>query len=92
MANFIENLPDGWTIYLWLIIGAMIIIAVIYWLRWGAKNEQFDEDIKYVLFDERDQAKMAPEEFAKSREVMQAQIESRNRFLAADAAKRKLGA
>ncbi len=92
MANFIENLPDGWTIYLWLIIGAMIIIAVIYWLRWGAKNEQFDEDIKYVLFDERDQAKMAPEEYAKSREVIQAQIESRNRFLAADAEKRKLGA
>jgi len=92
MANFFENLPDGWTIYLWLIIGAMIIIAVIYWLRWGAKNEQFDEDIKYVLFDEKDQAKMVPEEFAKSREVMQAQMESRNRFLAADAERRKLGA
>lgn len=92
MVNFIENLPDGWTIYLWLIIGAMIIIAVVYWIRWGMNNEQFDEDIKYVLFDEKDQAKMSPEEFAKSREVMKAQIESRNRFLERDAEKHKLGA
>jgi nitrogen fixation-related uncharacterized protein len=91
MANFFETLPDGWTIYLWLIIGAMIILAVIYWIRWGVKNEQFDEDIKYVLFDEKDQEKMAPEEFAKSREVMKTQIESRNRFLAKDAEKRKSG-
>jgi len=82
MANFFETLPDGWTIYLWLIIGAMIIIAVLYWLRWGSQNEQFDEDIKYVLFDENDQEKMTPEEFAKSRAVINSQIESRKRFLA----------
>ena len=82
MANFIENLPDGWTIYLWLIIGAMIIVAVVYWIRWGMKNEQFDEDIKYVMFDEQDKDKMDPEEYAKSRTVIKAQIESRNRFLA----------
>jgi len=82
MANFFETLPDGWTIYLWLIIGAMIIIAVLYWLRWGSQNEQFDEDIKYVLFDENDQGKMTPEEFAKSRAVINSQLESRKRFLA----------
>jgi len=92
MANFFETLPDGWTIYLWLIIGAMIILAVVYWIRWGMKNEQFDEDIKYVLFDERDQEKMAADEYAKSRDVMKSQIESRNRFLARDAEKRNLGA
>ncbi|VVC85348.1 hypothetical protein [Sideroxydans sp. CL21] len=92
MANFIENLPDGWTIYLWLIIGAVIILAVIYWIRWGIKNEQFDEDIKYVLFDEKDRPKMAPEEFAKSQSVIKAQIASRDRFLAADAEKHKSGA
>jgi nitrogen fixation-related uncharacterized protein len=92
MANFIENLPDGWTIYLWLIIGAVIIMAVIYWIRWGMNNEQFDEDIKYVLFDEKDREKMTPEEFAKSREVIKAQIESRNRFLAQDAQDHKLEA
>jgi cbb3-type cytochrome oxidase subunit 3 len=89
MANFIETLPDGWTIYLWLIIGAMIIVAVIYWIRWGAKNEQFDEDIKYVIFDEKDREKMAPAEYAKSREVINSQIESRNRFLADKAGKKK---
>ncbi|OIR19343.1 hypothetical protein GALL_02230 [mine drainage metagenome] len=93
MANFIETLPDGWTIYLWLIIGAVIILAVVYWIRWGIKNEQFDEDIKYVLFDEKDQEKMAADEYAKSRAVMKTQIESRNRFLAQqNAGKHKLGA
>jgi len=92
MANFFETLPDGWTIYLWLIIGAMIIIAVIYWIRWGVQNEQFDEDIKYVIFDEGDRDKMTPEEYAKSRAVMKTQEESRKRFLAKDAEKHKLGA
>jgi len=91
MANFFETLPDGWTIYLWLIIGAMIIVAVLYWIRWGAKNEQFDEDIKYVIFDEKDQDKMTPDEFAKSRAVISAQIESRKRHLAEDAEKHNLG-
>ena len=89
MANFIETLPDGWTIYLWLIIGAMIIVAVLYWIRWGAKNEQFNEDIKYVIFDEKDREKMTPAEYAKSREVINSQIESRNRFLADKAGKKK---
>lgn len=92
MANFFESLPDGWTIYLWLIIGAMIIIAVIYWIRWGAQNEQFDEDIKYVIFDENDRDKMTPEEYAKSRTVIKSQIESRKRFLAKEAEKHKIGA
>jgi hypothetical protein len=92
MANFFETLPDGWTIYLWLVIGAMIIVAVLYWIRWGTQNEQFDEDIKYVLFDEQDRDKMTPEEFAKSRSVISSQIASRKKFLAAEAEKHKLGA
>ncbi|MGB8517248.1 MAG: hypothetical protein WCD45_05095 [Gallionella sp.] len=89
MGNFLESLPDGWTIYLWLVIGAIIIIAVLFWLRWGAKNEQFDEDIKYVLFDEQDREKMSPEEFAKSRVAIAAQIESRKKFLAKKAEQSK---
>lgn len=92
MGNFLESLPDGWTIYLWLVIGAVIIIAVIYWIMWGVKNEQFDEDIKYVMFDENDQDKMSPEEFAKSREVIKSQMESRDRFIAKNAAKQKSAA
>lgn len=92
MANFFETLPDGWTIYLWLIIGAVIIVAVIYWIRWGIRNEQFDEDIKYVMFDENDREKMDAGEYAKSREVIKSQIDSRNRFLAKEAEKRKSAA
>lgn len=92
MGNFIETLPDGWTIYLWLVIGAVILIAVLYWIIWGIKNEQFDEDIKYVMFDEQDQDKMSPEEFAKSREVIKTQMESRERFLAKKAEKNKSAA
>jgi nitrogen fixation-related uncharacterized protein len=92
MGNFLETLPDGWTIYLWLVIGAIILIAVLYWIMWGIKNEQFDEDIKYVMFDENDREKMAPEEYAKSRAVIKTQIESRERFLAKEAAKHKSAA
>jgi hypothetical protein len=79
--DFFESLGDGWTIYLWLIVGAMIIAACVYWIRWAARNEQFDEDIKYLVFNEGDQDKMKPEEFAKSREVLAAQEKSRERIL-----------
>ncbi len=76
-----ENLPDGWTIYIWLIAGVMIIIAAIFGLRWASKNEQFDEDIKYLVFDENDKDKMDPEEFQKSRDVLSAQMKRRDELL-----------
>lgn len=79
--GFFESLGDGWTIYLWLIIGVMIIIACAWWIRWASSNEQFDEDIKYLVFDEKDREKMSPEEFQKSREVLEAQEKSRARIL-----------
>ena len=75
--KFFESLGDGWTIYLWLVIGAMIIVACVYWIRWAARNEQFDEDIKYLVFDEGDREKMSPQEYTKSREVLDAQEKSR---------------
>ena len=87
--GFWESLPDGWTIYVWLIAGAAIIVAAIFWMRWGFKNEQFDEDIKYVVFNEDDKDKMKPEEFAKAQAVMKAQMESRQRHLAMQAARKK---
>lgn len=83
--GFIESLPDGWTIYVWLVAGAAIIIAAVLWMRWGFKNEQFDEDIKYVVFNDDDKDKMTPEEFAKYKEVMKKQIASRERHLAMQA-------
>lgn len=86
--GFFETLPDGWTIYVWLFAGAAIIIAAAVWMRWGFKNEQFDEDIKYVVFSEGDRDKMSPEDFAKSREVMASQMASRERHLAMQAEER----
>lgn len=81
MTDFIENLPDGWTIYLWLVVAAGILIAAGFMLRWAAKNNQFDEDIKYVLFDSDDEDKMEPEEFAKYKEVMKEQYSERDEFM-----------
>ena len=69
MMDFINSLEDGWTIYLWLIAGAMIVIAAIFAVRWAARNDQFDEDIKYVVFDENDKDKMTPEEYEKAMRV-----------------------
>ncbi len=80
---------DGWTIYIWLIAGAMILIAVVIGLRWAAKNEQFDEDIKYLVFDDGDEDKMSPEEFAKYKEVTKRQEKRRQEVLAARAAAKK---
>ncbi|MBI1174489.1 MAG: hypothetical protein GC139_04385 [Sideroxydans sp.] len=79
--TFLDSLGDGWSIYLWLVAGGMIILASIYMIRWAAKNEQFDEDIKYLVFTESDKEKMSPEEYAKSREVLAAQEKSRERVL-----------
>ncbi len=89
-SSYLDSLPDGWSIYLWLVYGAMIIVASLFWMRWGAKNEQFDEDIKYVIFDDNDKEKMDPQEFDKSRAVMKTQIESRDRHLAKIAEKNSL--
>jgi nitrogen fixation-related uncharacterized protein len=80
--GFIDSLEDGWTIYLWLIAGAAIVIAAIFMVRWAAKNDQFDEDIKYVVFDETDKDKMSPEEFEKAMEVNKEQERLRKEYLA----------
>lgn len=79
--EFFNSLEDGWTIYLWLVAGAMIVIAAIVAVRWASKNDQFDEDIKYVVFDENDREKMSPEEFDKAMEVNKEQEELRKQYL-----------
>ena len=76
-----DMLVDGWTIYLWLVVGAMILVAVAFGIRWAMRNEQFDEDIKYVMFNESDQERMDPAEYAKSREVLAQQIKRRTELL-----------
>jgi nitrogen fixation-related uncharacterized protein len=72
-----DFLVDGWTIYLWLVVGGLILIAVVFGIRWAMRNEQFDEDIKYVMFTEDDRERMSPEEYAKSQEVIARQIKRR---------------
>lgn len=81
MAEFFNSLEDGWTIYIWLITGVLIIIAAIVAIYWASKNDQFDEDIKYVVFDENDKDKMTPEEYEKAIEVNKHQEELRKEHL-----------
>jgi len=76
------ELHDGWTIYVWLISGASILIAVVFGIRWAANNEQFDEDIKYLVFDDEDKDKMSAEDFAKYQEVTKQQEKRRKEVLA----------
>jgi len=90
--DFLDSLGDGWTIYLWLVVGGMIIAASIYGIRWAAKNQQFDEDIKYLVFSKSDKDKMTPADYAKSREVLAAQEESRRQVLLQQAEERNRAA
>lgn len=86
--QWIQSLPDGWSIYVWMIAGAAIIIGAVFAIRWAHHNEQFDEDIKYLVFDENDRDKMSPEDFAKSREVVKQQIKRREEILREKASQR----
>jgi hypothetical protein len=79
--GYLESLGDGWSIYLWLVVGAAIIVVSLFGIRWAWQNEQFDEDIKYLVFTESDEDKMGPEEFRHSRKVLAAQTASRERHL-----------
>ena len=78
--NYLDSLGDGWTIYLWLVAGGLIIIASIYGIRWASRNEQFDEDIKYLIFTEADKDKMTVSEYAKSRQVLADQMADHERM------------
>ena len=79
--QYLNNLGEGWTIYIWLISGVGIVIAAIIGIIWAAKNRQFDEDIKYLVFDEGDKDRMDPQEYKKSREVLADQMKQRDEVL-----------
>lgn len=89
MRDYIQSLPDGWTIYLWFVFGAGIIIAAVFFMYWAHKNDQFDEDIKYLVFDDDDEDKMSVEDFAKYKEVLKDQQEKRQVYLKKIAEERK---
>lgn len=88
MSEFVSNLPDGWTIYVWMVMAVVILVGAAIFLRWAIKNSQFDEDIKYVVFDENDKDKMDKNEYEKSRRVMASQEELRENVLEARAEER----
>jgi hypothetical protein len=88
MTEYLQSLPDGWTIYVWMVAGGLIIIAAVIGIIWAHNNEQFDEDIKYLVFDENDKDKMSSEEFAKSQAVNKQQEERRVEFLKEKEAKK----
>jgi len=77
------ELQDGWTIYIWLLSGAAILIGVVFGIRWAARNEQFDEDIKYLVFDDGDKDKMSDEDYKKYQQVT-AQQETRRTEVVAE--------
>lgn len=79
--QYLNNLGEGWTIYIWIISGVAIVIASIIGIIWASKNQQFDEDIKYLVFTESDKDRMDPEEYKKSREVLAEQEKLRDEFL-----------
>jgi len=81
VKEYVQSLPDGWTIYLWMVAAAGILIGAAFLLRWGFKNNQFDEDIKYVVFDDDDRDKMSEEDFKKSQEVLAKQEKLREDVL-----------
>jgi len=64
-----------------MVAAAGILIGAAFLLRWGFKNNQFDEDIKYVVFDDDDVDKMSDEDFKKSKEVQQKQENLREEVL-----------
>lgn len=89
MKEYIQSLPDGWTIYLWMLGAAVMLIGAAFALRWGFKNNQFDEDIKYLVFDDDDEDKMSEEDFKKSQKVQAAQEKERIEVLKKKAADRQ---
>lgn len=89
MGEWLNSLEDGWTIYLWLVAGAGIIIASIIAIRWAAQNDQFDEDIKYVVFDKDDKDKMSKEEYEKAMQVNKDQEELRKEYIKKEEEKKR---
>jgi len=87
MMQWLQSLPDGWTIYLWLVFAGGLLVLSIIFMRWGAKNMQFDEDIKYVIFNDDDKDNMQPEEFNKMQAVKAEQYALREKFLKEKAAR-----
>jgi nitrogen fixation-related uncharacterized protein len=51
------NVPENFVVYAWLGMGVLIIVALVVAFRWALKTNQFDEDTKYQMFSEEDDAR-----------------------------------
>jgi len=48
------DLPTLWVPYVWVISAVILLIAVVVAVSWGFRAGQFDEKIKYQMFEELD--------------------------------------
>jgi len=48
------DLPTLWVPYVWVISAVILLAGVVIAVLWGFRHGQFDEKIKYQMFDELD--------------------------------------
>jgi hypothetical protein len=48
------ELPTLWVPYVWVISAVILLVGVVVAVVWGFRHGQFDEKIKYQMFDELD--------------------------------------
>ena len=48
------DMPTLWVPYVWVISAVILLLGVVVAVTWGFRHGQFDESIKYQMFDELD--------------------------------------
>ena len=48
------DMPTLWVPYVWVISAVILLVGVVVAVLWGFRHGQFDEKIKYQMFDELD--------------------------------------
>jgi nitrogen fixation-related uncharacterized protein len=48
------DMPTLWVPYVWVISAVILLAGVVVAVLWGFRHGQFDEKIKYQMFDELD--------------------------------------
>ncbi len=81
------ELPTLWVPYVWVISAIILLLGVVIAISWGFRHDQFNEDIKYQMFDNLDDDMYLDEnEQELSMRQKSAARESRLKAEAADAA------
>lgn len=63
------KLPEGIVAYLWTATGLVSLIIIVIGIYWAYKNGQFDENIKYIVFQEEDDERRHQIEEMKAQEL-----------------------